>query len=110
MASVYEINKGINRPIEFKGFRAQYITYLAVALVTLLLAFAIGYLVGIPTYLLIAVVGGGGFALVSWIYKLSHKYGQYGLMKAAAYRSVPTAIVSRSRRPLLRLKQKGGDQ
>lgn len=110
MASIYEINKGINRPIEFKGFRAQYITYLAIGLVTLLLLFAIGYLIGIPTYILIAVVGGGGFALVSWIYKLSHKYGQYGLMKASAYRRLPAAIVCKSRKPLLRLKQKGGEQ
>lgn len=110
MASVYEINKGINRPIEFKGFRAQYITYLAIGLVVLLLLFATGYLIGISSYILITVVVVGGFALVSWIYKLSHKYGQYGLMKATAYRAMPSAIVCRSRKPLLRLKQKGGNQ
>lgn len=108
MASVYEINKGINRPIEFKGFRAQYVTYLAIGLVTLLLLFAIGYILGISSYILVAVIGGGGFAMVSWIYKLSHKYGEHGLMKASAYRNIPTAIVCRSRKPLLSLKQKGG--
>ena len=108
MASVYEINKGINRPIEFKGFRAQYITYLAIGLVALLLFFAIGYLIGISSYLLVPLVGSGGFTLISWIYKLSHKYGQHGLMKASAYRQLPAAIVCRSRKPLLRLKQKGG--
>lgn len=108
MASVYEINKGINRPIEFKGFRAQYITYLAVGLVALLLFFAIGYLIGISSYLLLPMVGGSGFALVSWVYKLSHKYGEHGLMKASSFRKVPTAIVCRSRKPLLQLKQKGG--
>lgn len=108
MSSVYEINKGINRPLEFKGFRAQYVTYLAIGLVMLLLLFAIGYLIGIPSYLLVAATGGGGFALVSWIYKLSHKYGQYGLMKASAYRSIPKAIVCRSRKRLIQLKQKGG--
>lgn len=110
MASVYEINKGINRPIEFRGFRAQYITYLAISLVVLLLLFAIGYLVGISSYLLLPVIGGGGFLLVSRVYRLSHKYGEHGMMKASAYRSLPTAIVCRSRKPLLRLKQKGGGQ
>jgi len=28
MSSVYKINKGINKPIEFKGLKAQYIAYL----------------------------------------------------------------------------------
>lgn len=110
MASVYEINKGINRPIEFKGFRAQYVTYLAIGLVTLLLFFAVGYIIGIAPYILVAVTAGGGFALVSWIYKLSHKYGEFGLMKASAYRIIPACIVCHSRRFLLRLKQKGGGQ
>lgn len=110
MASVYEINKGINRPIELKGFRAQYVTYLAISLVALLLLFAIGYLIGIYPYILVAATGGGGFALISWIYKLSHKYGEHGLMKAAAYRNIPAAIVCRSRKKILRLKQKGGNR
>ena len=30
MSSVYTINKGVNKPIEFKGLKAQYIAYLAV--------------------------------------------------------------------------------
>ncbi|WP_300601949.1 DUF4133 domain-containing protein [Niabella sp.] len=110
MASIYEINKGINRPIEFKGFRAQYVTYLAICLVLLLLLFAIGYLIGAYPYILVAVIAGGGFVLVSWIYKMSHKYGEHGLMKASAYRSIPTAIVCRSRKVLLCLKQKGGSK
>ena len=35
MATVYYINKGINKPIVFKGLKAQYIGYLAVGLVGL---------------------------------------------------------------------------
>ncbi|MBD0288989.1 MAG: DUF4133 domain-containing protein, partial [Flavisolibacter sp.] len=38
--SVYQINKGINKPIEFKGFKAQYIWYLGGGLVALLILFA----------------------------------------------------------------------
>ncbi|MBX2924742.1 MAG: DUF4133 domain-containing protein [Chitinophagaceae bacterium] len=108
MASVYQINKSINRPIEFKGIRAQYITYMAVGLVALLLLFAIGYLIGISSYLLVPLVGVGGFILVSRIYKLSHKHGEHGMMKASAFRRVPTAVVCRSRKPLTALKRKGG--
>lgn len=109
MASVYQINKNINKPIEFKGIRAQYITYLAIGLVALLLLFAIGYLIGISSYLLLPAVGAGGFVLVTRIYKMSHKHGEHGMMKVAAYRRTSTAIVCRSRKPLTHLKQKGGD-
>ena len=35
--SVYQINKGINRSIEFKGLRAQYIWYLGGGVVALLI-------------------------------------------------------------------------
>ena len=107
MASVYQINKNINRPIEFKGIRAQYITYLAVGLVALLLLFAIGYLIGISSFLLIPLIGIGGFLLVSKVYRLSHKHGEHGMMKAA-FSKVPKAVVCRSRKPLLTLKRKGG--
>ena len=42
--SVYTVNKGINRPIEFKGLKAQYIWYLGGGLLALLILFAILYL------------------------------------------------------------------
>ena len=45
--SVYQINKGINKPIEFKGLKAQYIWYLGGGLVALLIVFAIIYICGI---------------------------------------------------------------
>jgi hypothetical protein len=32
MNSVYKINKGINKPIEFKGLKAQYIGYLGIGI------------------------------------------------------------------------------
>ncbi|MET6999418.1 DUF4133 domain-containing protein [Chitinophaga defluvii] len=101
MSSVYEINKGINKPIEFKGLKAQYITYLAVGLVFLLVLFAVGYMAGVPVIVVLLVIGLSGFGLVSWMYKLSHKYGTHGLMKKAAYRQVPSAIICRSRKVFL---------
>ena len=62
MSSVYKINKGINKPIEFKGFKAQYIWYLGISLVILLVLFAVLYIVGINTYvclILIVILGAG---------------------------------------------------
>ena len=95
--SVYKINKGINRPIEFKGFKAQYIWYLGIGLVALLVLFAVLYIIGINTYVclvLTLVLGAGLFMRVS---KLSNKYGEHGMMKKIASQSVPRIIKSRSR-------------
>ncbi|UPK68033.1 DUF4133 domain-containing protein [Chitinophaga filiformis] len=109
MSSIYEINKGINKPVEFKGFKGQYITYLAAGLVALLVLFAIGYIAGVSVYLCLVVVAACGFVLFSWVYRLSHKYGEHGLMVAAAFRQVPSAIICRNRNVFVRLLKRAHD-
>ncbi|WP_346319402.1 DUF4133 domain-containing protein [Chitinophaga sp. YIM B06452] len=101
--SVYEINKGINRPLEFRGIRAQYILYLAVGLLALFILFAVMYIVGISVYICLILVGVSGFVLFSWVARLSAKYGEHGLLKAAGFRQVPPAIHCRTRRLFLTL-------
>ncbi len=96
--SVYQINKGINQSIEFKGLKAQYIWYLGGGLVVLLILFAILYFTGIPLLGCVGVIALLGAVLVIQIYRLSNKYGEHGLMKALARRQVPRAIICRSRR------------
>lgn len=99
----YTINKGINKPIELKGFKAQYIAYLGVGLVVLLIAFAVLYLIGFPLLLLFPLIIGGGVLLFTKIFAMSKKYGRHGLLKEMAYRIVPDAVVSRNRSPFKRL-------
>lgn len=94
----YHINKGINRPIEFRGLKAQYIYYLAIGLAILLVDFAIMYISGLPVYLCVAVTGLAGSGLFFGVYRYSQKYGEHGLMKSIAYRQVPVAIKSRTRK------------
>lgn len=94
---IYTINKGINRPIEFKGLKAQYIYILAIGLVLLLVGFATSYIAGVPVYLCLPVVLLVGSGLFVGVYRLSHRYGEHGLMKALAFRQVPSAIVCPSR-------------
>ncbi|WPQ61927.1 DUF4133 domain-containing protein [Chitinophaga sancti] len=96
--SVYVVNKGINRPIEFKGLKAQYIWYVAFSMLGLLIFYAILFIAGVNQYLaLVIVLMAGGFALMK-IYGLSNKYGEHGMMKVMARRSVPKVIVARSRK------------
>ena len=104
--SVYSINKGINRPIEFKGLRAQYIGYLAAGLVALLLGFTLLYLAGVHLVVCVGIVFLSGGALFTGVYHLNRTYGQYGLLKRFARRSVPRCVCVRSRKIFLHLNKK----
>lgn len=100
MQSRYIINKGVNKPIEFKGIKAQYIAYLAVGLLVLLLLFALLFTVGTPAAVCVVFVVAAGSALFIIIIRYSNKYGEDGLMKEASRRKIPHCIRSRKRRPL----------
>ena len=109
MNSVYKINKGINKPIEFKGLKAQYIAYLALGLVILLIAFAIAYIAGVNAFICLAFTILLGSALFAGVYHLSDTYGQYGLLKKLAAKSIPSFIRVNSRKPFLNLHPKSNN-
>jgi hypothetical protein len=101
--SVYQINKGINHPIEFKGLKAQYIWYLGGGLLALLIGFAVLYICGVNTFICLFIIVSCAAALFMHVYKLSRKYGEHGMMKSLAKRSIPSEIKSYSRKPYLSL-------
>ena len=94
--SVYHINKGINKPVEFRGLKAQYIWYLGGGLVALLIIFAVLYICGVNIFICLALIVVLATFLFIYVYKLSREFGQYGLMKKLAGKSVPKAIKSYS--------------
>jgi hypothetical protein len=96
--SIYHINKGINQSIEFKGLKAQYIWYLGGGVVVLMILFAVMYIVGLPSIVCVGLIGVLGTILVAKIYKMSNKYGEYGMMKALAKKQLPKSIKVYSRR------------
>ncbi|WP_431217152.1 DUF4133 domain-containing protein [Puia sp. P3] len=104
MATVYSINRGINRSLEFKGIKAQYVIYLALGLVLLLLLFAAFHIAHINLYVSIAIILPAGGALVLTVKRLSDRYGEHGLTKHSAVRRLPTSVQSRSRKIFLQLK------
>ncbi len=96
--SIYEINKGINKSIEFRGLRAQYIWYFAGLVLTLMVVFAVLYIAGAGTIICLAVCGStAAFGSIK-ICALSKKYGEHGLMKALAKKQVPRVLKSYGRR------------
>lgn len=96
--SAYKINKGVNRPIEFKGLKGQYIVYAGVLLVADLIFFAVLYLCGLNSYICLIIVGSIGFLGIGKTYRLSRQYGQYGYLKKTARKRLPKAIRSFSRK------------
>lgn len=105
MSSVYKINKGINKPIEFKGLKAQYIAYLAAGLIGLLILFATLYITGVNMFVCVAITVILGVALFMTVYRMSDKYGQFGLLKKLAKKSIPEFVKVRSRKSFTQLKE-----
>ena len=97
-SSIYGINKGINKPIEFRGLKAQYIWYLAGGLVGLLVLFAILYISGVNAYLCVVIILLSGFLLFALVYRLNNQYGEFGIMKKMAARGIPKVIKVYSRK------------
>ncbi|PZX51512.1 uncharacterized protein DUF4133 [Algoriphagus ratkowskyi] len=104
--SVYRINKGINKPIEFKGLKAQYIWYLGAGVLALLVAFAILFILGVNPFICLFIIAISGTALVIKVYRLSHTYGEHGMMKKLAHRQIPCNIRIKSRGVYRKLKTK----
>jgi len=100
--SVYKINKGINKPVEFRGLKAQYIWYLGGGLLILLVLFAILYICGVNTFVCLGLILVLGTLLFIYVYHLSHKYGEHGMMKNVARRSVPKLVKSNSRKSFIK--------
>ncbi|HMI01276.1 MAG TPA: DUF4133 domain-containing protein [Pedobacter sp.] len=104
MASIYQINKGVNKPIVFKGLKAQYIAYLAVGLVLLLISFAVLYISGVSLFIVLPLILSLGTVLFISTFRLSHRFGEHGLMKYLARRGLPRSLKFRSRRLFTTLK------
>lgn len=108
--SIYQINKGINKSIEFKGLRAQYIWYLGGGLLGLLILFAVLYIAGVPSLACIAVILAIGTWLFIKVYAMSNKYQEHGLMKKMAARSVPKVIKCNSRKVFINMNLRKEDK
>jgi len=96
--SVYKINKGINRSIEFKGLKAQYIWWLGGGIIALLILFAILYIIGINAFVCVGFILFAGTGVFMGVYKISNAHGEFGMMKKMAKRNIPKTVKCNSRR------------
>lgn len=93
MNSVYAINKGVAKPIVFKGLKGQWISWLCGGLLILLLLFALCYIAGAALVVCVVFVVLAGAVLFYVVYQFNKKYGEYGLMKEMAARVTSKRIV-----------------
>lgn len=98
MNSIYFINKGINKSIEFRGLKAQYIWYFGGLVIALMILFAVLYIAGTGTIVCLCVVGGSAGYGGMRVFRLSKQYGEHGLMKALARKRLPAVLKSYGRR------------
>lgn len=92
MNSIYQINKGVNKPIVFRGLKAQYIWWLAIGLGSFLVLFAFLYIAGTPVSICMAIVLAGGLSLFRNVYRMNKRYGEFGMMKRLAQKATPKWI------------------
>ena len=96
--NTYQINKGINKSIVFRGLKAQYIWYMGGAMFALLILYALMYMFKVNTFISLGIITCLGTASMMGIYHMSSTYGEHGLTKAMASRSIPRVVRSKSRK------------
>jgi hypothetical protein len=104
----YFINKGVNKPAEFKGLQSQYLFIFAGGLLGTFVVFIIMYLAGINQWACIFTGLVLAFVVIWLTFSLNRKFGRFGLMKVQATRTFPRRIINR--RSILQLftyKRKG---
>jgi hypothetical protein len=103
----YPVNKGIVKPAEFNGLKAQYLFIFAGGLLGLFVVFVVMFMAGVGQWACIIFGVTAAFTLVYGTFYLNKKYGEHGLMKAQARRNHPRYIISRRNFPqLFKLKTK----
>jgi hypothetical protein len=102
---VYELNRGINKPVEFKGLVGSNIYLLVAGLVLVFALFVTCYLLGVPLLLTTLLTFAAGGGLWAGVFALNRRYGEHGLMKAAARRASPKYITNRHSRLFQRLNE-----
>ena len=105
-ASVFEINKGIGRTVEFKGLKAQYLFIFAGGLLADFIAVVVLYMTGVNQFFCLTL-GTAGATIIVWLtFSLNKKYGEHGLMKISERRNHPRYLINR--KPVRSLFKKGG--
>ena len=85
--ATYQVNRGVGKPVEFIGLRAQYVIYLVfLVLLVIIFSFILNILLNVISTILIGIIA-FLLALCS-CFKLNNTYGEHGLMQLMASKKV----------------------
>jgi hypothetical protein len=105
MDDFYLINKNIDRPLVFKGLKAQYIFYYIGVIISCFLCFVLLNASGVSTMVTLIISAALLILGVQTVGIVSNKFGQDGLMKYLAKGKLPKYIQIDSRNYFLNLKR-----
>ena len=100
-SDVLRINRGIGKPVEFKGLKSQYLFIFCGGLLAVFVVFIVLFMAGVNQWLCIGFIVSASLLLVWQTFRLNARYGTHGLMKAAARKRHPRFIISRKAIPRL---------
>jgi Domain of unknown function (DUF4133) len=89
---LFEINRGVENEIEFRGLRGKYVYYTALGVGTSLFTGIILSIFGLPNYIMIVLVAIGIGISTYWGYDENKKYGKWGRTKLAAKNKLPKVL------------------
>lgn len=99
------MNRGINKPWEFKGLIGSNVYFLIAGIALVFVAFLILYFLGLHWAFVIIITFALGGGMLMGVYSINSKYGEHGLRKASARRSAPKLITNRHSRLFVNLNQ-----
>ena len=99
----YSINRGIGRPVEFKGLRSQYLFIFAGGLLAVFVAFVVIYMVGINQWICIGFGCISALVLVYLTFTLNDKRDLRTYEAFRTQKSPPLYHQSQSYFPIIHL-------
>jgi sensor histidine kinase YesM len=101
----YQVNRGADSAVEFKGLKAQYLFIAAGGLFGLFFIFVILRFTGLNVIVTLAITVLIGITLMIYVFTFSKKYGQHGFLKVTARKNVHNIVRKNSIKKILDIEQ-----
>ena len=76
----YQVNRGIGKPVEFKGLKSQYLFIFCGGLLAVFVVFIVLFMAGVNQWLCIGFIVSASLLLVWQTFRLNARYGTHGLI------------------------------
>lgn len=88
----FQIHRGADNEIEFRGLRGLYFYYTAGGLIASVFATLFGYVLGVPILLAILLLVVGTGTTLFWCYSRNNRYGRWGAVKQQVQQMKPSFV------------------